>query len=259
MLAHLAPKIRGSRPPVEVFPSLPSALPATLEFDGSCPLNPGPMGVGYVVKDLKSRVLVRVGAQIGQGTNNEAEYQALLAGMRHALKLGLWNLVVKSDSLLVVNQVLGHWNVKDKTLARLWREAGNLRRLFDNFDIYHVRREGNQDADALSRDMVFEEPTLAPLPAKKTSRQPKALHDWQAAAIRHWWHHFNPGAGTLGRIFGVAPQVVEQIAYGTTYRNATFATYPAHLDILMGTHLLPSAITREDITHLRDTLPVNPW
>jgi ribonuclease HI len=100
------------------------------------------MGIGYTLELGESRVLVRVGAPIGQGTNNEAEYHALLAGMRHALKLGMWNLRVLSDSLLVVNQVGGQWKVRGK-LAKLHREVVNLRGLFQSFTIAHVYREAN--------------------------------------------------------------------------------------------------------------------
>lgn len=187
------------------------------------------MGVGYVLADPESaRVLVRVGSPIGHGTNNEAEYQALLAGMRHALKLGFWNLEVKADSLLVVNQVSGRWRSTNKTLARLAREVENLRRLFTSFTIEHVRREGNSEADALSRQIVFEEPELPPLPLAP-NRKPKALHDWQAAAIRYWTYHFSPGNGTLGRIFGLTGAQVDQIADHTAYRSATFDTFTPHL------------------------------
>lgn len=183
------------------------------------------MGVGYTLELGESRVLVRVGAQIGQGTNNEAEYHALLAGMRHALKLGMWNLAVKSDSLLMVNQVNGAWKVRGK-LKRLHGEVTNLRRLFTAFSIAHVYREENTVADALSHELVFEEPSLPLPPVSGTSRKNKNLLEWQAAAIRVWWLTHHPGAGTLARIFGIYPAQVEQIAYGKSYRDADFSTYP---------------------------------
>lgn len=190
------------------------------------------MGVGYVLSDRESsRVLVRVGAPVGQGTNNEAEYHAFLAGLRHALKLGLWDLEVRSDSLLVVNQTVGKWKVRDKRLNRLWMESQNLLRLFRTFAIYHVRREQNAAADELSRQMVFEEPDLGPTSLGGRNHVPKAFHSWQAAALRYWWHRFNPGAGTLGRIMGTVPNLIEQIAYGNTYRDASFEGFPSHLNV----------------------------
>jgi ribonuclease HI len=191
------------------------------------------MGIGYVLKHRESsRILARVGAPIGEGTNNEAEYQAFLAGLRHALKLGLWDLTVHSDSLLVVNQTLGVWQVRDRRLVRLWMESQNLLRLFRFFSIEHVRREHNAEADQLSHEIVFEEPDLGPTAFGKRNRTPKALHSWQAAAVRHWWDRFNPGAGTLGRVMGVTPNLIEQIAYGKTYRTAGFEGFTAHLNNL---------------------------
>lgn len=232
MLAHLRPKPTVALPvTVDATTPIPDSVLMTLRFDGACNPNPGPMGIGYTLELDESRILVRVGAPVGQGTNNEAEYHALLAGMRHALKLGMWNLRVVSDSLLVVNQVKGAWKVRDK-LARLHREATNLIRLFNAFSIEHTRREGNTGADELSHQIVFEEPTLLPSPPDNTSRRPKALTEWQAAALRVWWLRHNPGAGTLARIFGLHSSNVEQIAYGRSYRLADFADYPpAYLNI----------------------------
>jgi len=184
------------------------------------------MGVGYVIGTFEPRVLVRVGAQIGRGTNNEAEYQALLAGMRHALKLGLWNMAVSSDSALVVNQFHARWRVKDARLKRLREEAVLLSRLFQGFSLDHVYREENQDADDLSRKLVFEEPDLGPLPSHPRTGKAKSFHPWQAAAIRVWHQRHHPGTGVLGRIFGVPSSQIEQIAYGETYRDADFSTYP---------------------------------
>lgn len=189
------------------------------------------MGIGYALLTSGSTSLVKVGAFIGDGTNNEAEYQALLAGMRHALKLGFWNLEVVSDSNLVVQQMNGKWAVRG-TLARLHREATNLARLFQAFTLAHVYRENNTLADDLSRKIVFEEPTLPPIPASLTSRKTKLLQGWQAAAIRVWWEKYHPGAGTLSRIFGTATTLIEQIGYGQTYRDATFDDYDRVQDIL---------------------------
>lgn len=183
------------------------------------------MGIGYTLELGESRILVRVGAPIGQGTNNEAEYQALIAGLRHALKLGMWNLRVVSDSLLVVNQVGGQWKTRGK-LKRLRDEAVNLTRLFSSLTIEHTYREGNAGADALSHEIVFEEPVLPSPQESTTSRRSKSLLEWQAAAVRVWWLTHHPGAYTLGRIFGVAPTLIEAIGHGKSYRSADFSSYP---------------------------------
>jgi ribonuclease HI len=188
------------------------------------------MGIGYQITDESSRILVRVGAQIGQGTNNEAEYQALISGLRHALRLGFWSLTVRSDSLLVVNQFKGLWKAKDPTLRRLRDEAVTLSKLFNSFDIVHTYRENNQEADDLSRQLVFLEVGLPSLEESRTSRYAKVLHEWQAAAVRIWSLKFHPGPGLLGRIFGVATTAIEQIAAGKSYLDADFTTYPWPLE-----------------------------
>lgn len=231
MLAHVRPRPVTPLPvTVDATTPFPASVLITLRFDGASP-NPGPMGVGYTLALEKSeeqggsRILVRVGAPVGQGTNNEAEYHALLAGMRHALKLGMWNLRVISDSLLVVNQTAGTWKTRGK-LVKLRDEAWNLSRLFTSLTIEHAYREENTVADELSHQIVFEEPTLPPPPVSNTSRKTKLLQEWQAAAIRVWWLRHHPGAGTLARIFGLHTAQVEQIGHGKSYRLADFSTYP---------------------------------
>jgi ribonuclease HI len=203
---------------------LPRTQTYTLHFDGSCRPNPGPMGIGYEIA-AGGIPVVRVGALVGPGTNNEAEYQALIHALRHALRLGLWTLAVWSDSLLVVNQLRGAWRVKARRLWRLNREASMLLDLFSGpVPIRHTPREGNGAADELSRLLTYAEPDL-PRPEKST----RALHDWQAAAINVWWHgRAVRSAGLLSRIFGITPVQVEQIVNGISYKSASFAGLPTY-------------------------------
>lgn len=208
-------------------PSLPSTPKYTLFTDGACAPNPGPMGIGYTltagqgVNDTVPAPLVRVGAQIGEGTNNEAEYRALIEGLRHALRLGMWTIECFTDSNLLVQQLGGQWKVKDKGLRLLHREAMTLLNLFSASSISHVYRENNVGADALSHTMTYEEP---PLPAPKPNR---ALLDFQAAAIRVWWRTRTRNTYMLGRIFGISDTQVSQIGMGTAYRNADFTGLPS--------------------------------
>jgi ribonuclease HI len=198
-----------------------------LQFDGSCPLNPGPMGIGYTVSQEKSGVLVRVGAQIGPGTNNEAEYRALIAGVQHALRLGMWVLDIQSDSLLVVQQVKGRWKAKDARLRRLRDEALVLLGLLNGWTLNHIRREGNVEADRLSRVLEWEQPSLPP-PAMWGNVH-RDFHPWQAAAVRVWWREKNVrNTYLLARIFGVLPGSIEQIGNGKSYSKATFEGLPTY-------------------------------
>jgi ribonuclease HI/probable phosphoglycerate mutase len=176
------------------------------------------MGIGYQLSGEESRVLVRVGViNMGPGTNNEAEYQALLAGLRHALRLGFFNIRVRSDSMLVVKQMQGQWKVRVGRIRYLHAEAQVLAHLFTSFSIEHVRREENTAADSLSHQDTFAEPTLPPLPRHR------ALHSWQAAAIRVWYTSGRCySSAVLGRIFGITPQAVDQVTAGEAYRDADF-------------------------------------
>jgi ribonuclease HI len=94
------------------------------------------------------------GQSIGRATNNVAEYQALLAGLRRALELGAKELEVHADSLLVVRQVEGAWRVKDAGLRPLRAEARELLDGLGSWHIRHVRRERNADADKLVNEAL---------------------------------------------------------------------------------------------------------
>lgn len=228
MLNHIATKPPKERPPLLVGSDTPLPLPppALLRFDGACNPNPGPMGIGYLLS-FETRELVRVGAQIGQGTNNRAEYEALLSGMRHALKLGLWNLEVRGDSMLAMRQMTGEWKPKDTQIKKLHAKCSNLARLFARIRFQHVPREHNMDADALSRKLVFEEPSLPPPLLLNASTVKRNLLPWQAAAVRVWWLTHHPGGATLGDIFGMESTGMEKIGHGHSYREATFT---GHVD-----------------------------
>jgi ribonuclease HI len=201
--------------------TLPDTGIWTLRFDGACSPNPGPMGIGYTLSRGDCPPLVRVGAQVGQGTNNVAEYQALLSGLRHALRLGMWRVCLESDSNLLVQQIAGKWAVRDGVLKRLHREAGMLLQCFRSWSIRHIYREDNTAADALSRTLENVSPELPVPPAGR------ALHGWQAAAINVWyWNRGVRSSAFLARIFGVQAVQVDQIIAGKSYKDVTFAGLP---------------------------------
>lgn len=194
--------------------------------DASVKGNPGQMGVGYIFKDVQSRIpIVYAGGQIGHGTNNEAEYHALILAMRHALRLGIWSVAMYTDSQLLQRQVEGRYKVKQSRLKRLHSEALSLLGLFFSFELLHVPREKNAEADELSRRIMYVEPNLPPLnpPGSKRTR---SLYPFQAAAIRWWGLKGRASTGVMQRIFGVSEQLVTQIVEGRTYRDATFALPP---------------------------------
>jgi probable phosphoglycerate mutase len=103
-----------------------------------------------VVTDRGGEVLAELSEGIGWATNNVAEYQGVLAGLRQARLLGAARVLLRADSLLVVNQQLGRWKVRNEGLRPLAEEARRLARGFQRVTWQHVPRERNRRADALA-------------------------------------------------------------------------------------------------------------
>lgn len=121
-----------------------------LYIDGASFGNPGPSGVGIVLV-VDGQIVVTRASDIGYGTNNRAEYTALLEGLRVARDHGVKDLTVRSDSQLLVRQMQGAYKVKHKGLVPLRIEAESLVREFERVRFEHIPRELNEEADALSK------------------------------------------------------------------------------------------------------------
>ena len=125
-----------------------------VEFDGASRGNPGPAGIGYRV--LRDGEGVEGHEYIGKATNNEAEYRALIRGLKCALERGHDDVIAQGDSELVVRQVRGQYNVGAENLIPLYEEARELVVEFDDFEIRHVRRSKNEGADDLANEALDE-------------------------------------------------------------------------------------------------------
>jgi ribonuclease HI len=123
---------------------------ATLFADGGARGNPGPAGIGVVLRGESGEVVGEIARGIGQTTNNVAEYTALVEGLKLALEAGVTEVRVHMDSKLVVSQVTGEWKIKSDGLRRLAVEARRLLGRFESWTIRHVSRELNADADKLA-------------------------------------------------------------------------------------------------------------
>lgn len=124
--------------------------PVRLFVDGASRGNPGDAGAGVVIIQGESR-LYKGGFYLGRGTNNEAEYWALLIGLQLVFNLGLteYPLFIFSDSQLMVRQIRGEYRVKNEHLRPLFARAKErLEHL--SFTITHVLREYNKEADAMA-------------------------------------------------------------------------------------------------------------
>jgi ribonuclease HI len=125
-----------------------------LSTDGGARGNPGPAAYAYVLETEDGTVLDARGEAIGVATNNVAEYRALVEGLRKAGELGVTEVVVVSDSELVVKQMRGEYKVKNAALHELWLEAGRLARQLGKVTYTAVRREHNELADRLVNEAL---------------------------------------------------------------------------------------------------------
>ncbi len=120
----------------------------TVYTDGGSRGNPGPAGTGVVISNDEA-VLEAFGAYLGVRTNNQAEYEALLAGLERAAKHTDDELSVIMDSELIVRQMNGQYKVKSPELKKLHHQAKALCENFKSVTFTHTLREGNKQADAL--------------------------------------------------------------------------------------------------------------
>ncbi|MCC7145893.1 MAG: ribonuclease HI family protein [Phycisphaeraceae bacterium] len=121
-----------------------------LNIDGGSRGNPGPAAAGVVLRDAASKALLRKCAYfLGDLTNNVAEYQALIRGLKLALTLKPQSLAIQGDSELLVRQITGRYKVKSPDLIPLHEQATQLLAQFPKWTIQHVLRDQNQLADEL--------------------------------------------------------------------------------------------------------------
>ena len=120
-----------------------------INTDGACFGNPGKMGIGAVIRE-DGKVLCEISESIGHGTNNIAEYTAVIRALEEAKKLGVMKAELRSDSLLVIKQLRMEYKVNEPHLRELRRKA--FKTAEGMVIVYkHVPREENEAADELSK------------------------------------------------------------------------------------------------------------
>ncbi|MFH1347951.1 MAG: ribonuclease HI family protein [Candidatus Margulisiibacteriota bacterium] len=133
-------------------------MPIQIFTDGAARGNPGPAGIGIVIRN-DEKVLLEVSDYIGKATNNVAEYMAFIRGLEEALDIGEKNIEVFSDSELLVKQINGEYRVKNEGLVPLFHHASSLIKKFKHCRVYHTAREENKLADKLANRGIDEETT----------------------------------------------------------------------------------------------------
>jgi ribonuclease HI len=124
----------------------------SMYFDGACRGNPGPSSIGGVIYNSKKEEKITYKKAIGVATNNYAEYQALLAGIKICIQYNIKEVNVYGDSKLAIEQVNGNWKIKSETLKPIYLEIKKYitPEFFKKITFNHVRREFNKKADEMA-------------------------------------------------------------------------------------------------------------
>lgn len=119
--------------------------------DGASRGNPGESGIGVILKDEQGNTITSQCGYIGRTTNNIAEYTALVTCLNLAKKIECKNLIVHSDSELMVRQINGKYKVKDKDIRKYYQRIKRILEDFSaKFEIRYIPREENREADRLA-------------------------------------------------------------------------------------------------------------
>ena len=125
-------------------------------IDGASSGNPGPAGVGVVIKDNQGKTLHTLSLFIGEATNNIAEYLSLIFALHEARVLGLRNIEIYSDSQLVVSQMKEKYKTRDRILKVLQEIVKHLSAKFEEISYNYIYRRDNREADQLATRAIRE-------------------------------------------------------------------------------------------------------
>jgi ribonuclease HI len=123
-------------------------------IDGASRGNPGMAGAGIWVANGDGKKISEVSRFLGHKTNNQAEYWALLLGLREAKRLGGRTLQIFTDSELVERQIKGVYRVRDLNLKALHKAVLQNLKMFSSFEIQAIPREENKEADHLANKAI---------------------------------------------------------------------------------------------------------
>ncbi len=127
---------------------------AMIDIDGAARGNPGPAGLGVVIRDAQGRVVRQFYKFIGETTNNVAEYLALVYALQEALMLKFDAVTVRTDSELLSKQFAGEYKVRDGSLRVWYDQVMHLRSAFRSLSVQAIGREQNAVADRLANEAV---------------------------------------------------------------------------------------------------------
>jgi len=123
-------------------------------IDGASKGNPGPSGIGVIVRDPEGLVLAEISERIGEATNNVAEYEAMIRALEECRLLEAEHVLVRTDSQLLVRQLDGKYKVNKPHLRELFEKVKEMASGFDAFEVEHIPRDKNKEADALANNAL---------------------------------------------------------------------------------------------------------
>ena len=142
LFGHLAKLLQDEQPAKHEF--------LIIHTDGSTRGNPGKGGAGVILLDKDNGLVEELGEYIGKVTSNVAEYEAVVLGLQRALELGAREILLRTDSQLVIRQLSGAYRIKSKNLIPRHVLARRLLSKFKKWKVEYVPREENHGADMLA-------------------------------------------------------------------------------------------------------------
>ncbi len=141
--------------------------------DGAARGNPGPAAIGVLALTRQGKRVAAFGETIGDTTNNYAEYTALVHALRVVSVFEVDRLRIYTDSELMARQVKGEYRVKEKTLLSPYTQVISMLRRYKDWDIVHVSREENAEADELANRALNEGPPRQERPPRREQPPPE--------------------------------------------------------------------------------------
>ena len=126
-------------------------IPYRLFTDGASQLDKNNAGIGGLLKSGEETIF-SFAENVGDCTNNEAEYLALIRGIELCLEKKILDINIFCDSELIVRQVNGDYKVKNERMIKLHARAIDLCSLLGDWSVSHIMREKNTEADLLSKE-----------------------------------------------------------------------------------------------------------
>ena len=134
----------------------------TVYIDGGARGNPGPAGYGVRLESSDGTLIAELQGTVGIATNNVAEYRSLTAALAYLATHDIRKAHIRSDSQLLVRQLLGHYKVRHPGLQPLHAESLRLLAKLDHVTFEHIPRSANLEADRLANRAMDEAAAAAP-------------------------------------------------------------------------------------------------